>query len=231
MKKIKWILFSAIAILIAAGWFTYQKVTDETYEGMSIIPEQHKDITLFKGLEPRRNDYVMDGNHWREIYDYYKKQLPKHGWKVEYEQSSPNDDVPGFMSTWRKKGLDWELSISGGYYKTDNQTEVIFDKIPILHSTTWIDQIPNTICIYKNTSDENGSEIKDPSQINELVRIINGAIDWNGEVQPREKSTVIRAGDIEVKVLYEGDKEIYLQSEKGTKIMKPESEFFKLMNL
>ncbi|MCH6269527.1 hypothetical protein [Neobacillus citreus] len=231
MKKINWFLFSAIVILIAAGWFTYQKVTDETYEGMSIIPEQHKDIPLFKGLKPTRHEYVMEGNHWKEIYDFYKKEMPKNGWKIDLEQSSPNEDVPSSMITWRKKGIDWELSISVSYFKLNNQTEVIFDKNPILHSTEWIGQIPNAICIYKSTSDENCSEIQDPSQITELVRIINGAIDWNGKVQPREKTTVIRVGDIKIKVLYEGDKEIYLQSEKGTKIMKPESEFFKLMNL
>ncbi|MFD2806102.1 hypothetical protein ACFSYB_14770 [Litchfieldia salsa] len=35
-----------------AGLFVYQEVTDETYKGMSIIPEQHEDIPVFSGLEP-----------------------------------------------------------------------------------------------------------------------------------------------------------------------------------
>jgi hypothetical protein len=36
---------------------------------------------------------------------------------------------------------------------------------------------------------------------------------------------------MEIKVLYENEKEIYFQSEKGVKLMKPELDFFKITNL
>ncbi|MBO1511007.1 hypothetical protein [Metabacillus bambusae] len=233
MNKTNWLICGTIAILIVIGWFTFQKVTDDTYEGMSIIPEQHKDIPLFEGLKPTEHKYVMEGNHWNDIYDFYSKELPKYGWKVEYEQSSSNEnkEVAGFMSRWRKKGLDWELSISASYFKMNNRTEVIFDKTPIYHSTTWIDNVPASICIYQSSSNEGCSEINDKIQLEGIVNFINEAIDWDEEVSPREKTSVIDFGDIEIKVLYENDKEIYFQSEKGTKIMKPESDFFKLTNL
>lgn len=234
MTKIKWLIICiTIILLMAVGWFTFQKVTDDTYEGMSIIPEQHKDIPLYKGLKPTRHEYVMKGNHWKDIYDFYSKELPKYGWYVEYEQSSSNEnnDAAGFMSRWRKKGLDWELSIGGSYFKMNNQTEVIFDKTPIYHATTWFDKMPTNICIYQSPSDDSCSEINDKAQIEAIIRLINDAMDWDEQVFPREKTSVIDTGDLEIKVLYENEKEIYLQSEKGTKIMKPEPEFFKLTKL
>lgn len=41
MKNIKWTIFGVVAfILVFVSWFGYLKLTDETYEGMSIIPEQ-----------------------------------------------------------------------------------------------------------------------------------------------------------------------------------------------
>jgi hypothetical protein len=113
MKKTNWLVYGIIIILIIAGWFTYQRVTDDTYEGMSIIPEQQKDIPLFEGLRPSEHEYVMEGNHWNDIYNFYLKELPRYGWEVEYKQSSSdkNSDVTGFMSRWRKKGIEWELSM------------------------------------------------------------------------------------------------------------------------
>ncbi len=37
-------------LLVDGGWFGYQEMNDHPYEGMSIIPEQHDNIPLFKGL-------------------------------------------------------------------------------------------------------------------------------------------------------------------------------------
>ncbi|CAH0295068.1 MULTISPECIES: hypothetical protein [Bacillaceae] len=44
MNKKNFLLIGSLVFLIFLGWFAYQKATDDTYEGMSIIPEQHKDI-------------------------------------------------------------------------------------------------------------------------------------------------------------------------------------------
>jgi hypothetical protein len=58
----------------------------------------------------------------------------------------------------------------------------------------------------------------------------NEAIDGDKDAETRKHSTVIEFGNTEGKVLFEGDKEVYLQSEKGVKLMKPEPEFFRLLN-
>ena len=235
MSKKSLLLYGCIAILIAMGWFTYQKVTDDTYEGMSIIPEQHKDIPLFEGLKPTEHAYVIKGNHWEDIYAFYMSKLPSLGWKVEHEQSALNDndnDWSGFYSRWRKEGFNGELWISASYNQFDEETKVIFDKTPIYKSTSWIKELPNNICIYENPNDEKCFEIVDKSKIKEIKALINKAIDWDKEDLPtREKTSVIDFGNIDIKVYYGSDKEIYFQSEKGIKIMKPESEFFELTNL
>ncbi|WP_066172956.1 hypothetical protein [Bacillus marinisedimentorum] len=133
MNKTKLLIYGTMTILVFAGWFTYQRVSDDTYEGMSVIPEQQKEIPLFEGLRPTGHEYVMEGNKWNDIYDFYLKELPRYGWEVEHKQSFPdeNSDVRGFMSRWRNKNLEWELSIYGSYFKMNNQTEVIFDKTPL----------------------------------------------------------------------------------------------------
>ncbi|WP_077212323.1 hypothetical protein [Bacillus dakarensis] len=236
MKKLNWLIFGIIIIFIAAGWFVYHKITDDTYQGMSIIPEKHEDIPLFQGLEPTEHVYVLDGNRWNDIYDFYLKKLPQLGWKLEYESSALTDhdsenDWSGFHSRWRKEGFDGELSISAHYNQYEQQTEVSFDQTPIYHSTTWIDQVPESICIYQSMDDETCSEIKDNMKIQQIADFINEAIDWKEEVSPRKNTIVIDFGDMKIKVLYENEKEAYFQSDKGTKLMKPDPDFFEHMNL
>jgi len=238
VRKKSLLLYGCIAILIAVGWFAYQKVTDDTYEGMSIIPEQHKDIPLFEGLKPTSHQYVIKGNHWKDIYEFYMRKLPSLGWKVEHEQSALDDndtenDWSGFYSRWRKEGFDGELWISADYNQFDEKTEVIFDKIPIYKASSWIDEeLPNNICIYKTLNDEKCYEINDKSKVEEIKKLINKAIDFEKEEFPnQEKISVIDFGNIEVTIHYGNDKEIYFKSEKGIKIMKPEPEFFELTNL
>ncbi|MFD0824663.1 hypothetical protein ACT8ZR_03235 [Neobacillus sp. M.A.Huq-85] len=158
MLKTKWIFFAAVIILlVAGGWYGYQKMNDHTYEGMSIIPEQHDDIPLFEGLEPTENQYVIDGDHWKDLYDFYFKKLPKLGWKNEYVQSAlddhdPENDWGGFDSRWTKKGFKGELTINASYNKTNQQTQVIFDQTPIYQSSTWINKVPESICLYKSST-------------------------------------------------------------------------------
>ncbi|TWD94531.1 hypothetical protein FB550_11364 [Neobacillus bataviensis] len=237
MTKIKCIFVGAvIVLLVAGGWFGYLKMNDDTYKGMSIIPEQHDDIPLFKGLEPTDSHYVIDGDHWKEIYDFYFKKLPKLGWENQYVQSALDDNDPendwgGFDSRWTKKGFEGELSIYASYDKSDQQTKVIFDQNPIYHSSIWIDKVPESICIYKNSTDPDCTVLKDKSKIQKIVGIINNAIDWNEKALPLEKESTIDFGEINIKVIYEKEKEIYFKSEKGVKYLKPEPEFFKLTNL
>jgi hypothetical protein len=231
------LLSVGIAILIAMSWFAYHKVTDDTYEGMSIIPEQHKDIPLFEDLKPTDHNYVIKGYHWEEIYDFYMSKLPSLGWKVEHAQSALDDndvenDWSGFYSRWRKEGFDGELWISANYNQIDEKTEVTFDKTPIYKSTSWIEELPNNICIYETLNQEGCFVIDDKTKVEGIKTLINKAMDWDDKKLPnREKTSVIDFGNIEIKVYYGNDKEIYFQSKKGMKIMKPEHEFFELTNL
>ena len=237
MKKIKWLIFAGVLVLIVMGLFLYQKATDDTYKGMTIIPENQEDIPLFAGLEPREHDYVMDKNQWIDIYHFYLKELPKLGWNLEFEGSALNDGDPdndwsGFHSGWRKNGFEGELYISAYYNQHEDQTEVMFDKTPIYNSTTWIHNIPESICIYQNLDDEECFEINDQTKIQQIAAFINDdAFDWEEEVLPRQNTGVIEFGDLKIKVLYDNEKEIYFQSEKGTKMMKPDPGFFELTNL
>ncbi|MEK4670837.1 hypothetical protein [Niallia sp. FSL R7-0271] len=127
MKKIV-LLIAITIIVIFAGSLVYIQLTDETYKGMSIIPEQHEDIPLFKGLEPTRVNYVSNGDHLNEVYEYYVNKLPELGWKSEYISSEFDDENPGFYSRWTKQGFEGELTILGSYNTFEKQTEVSFDQ-------------------------------------------------------------------------------------------------------
>jgi hypothetical protein len=206
----------------------YQDGSDDTYAGMSIIPEQHEDIPLFAGLKPREHEYVIEGNRWEEVYRFYLSELPRHGWRAEYEQSS--DDAKGFRFRWRKPGFDGELWIHGHYNQAEDQTEVIFDNIPIHVSTNWMETVPEKICVYANPNNNKCFAITDKRKITELVRMINEAIDTE-TLEPRKTSRIIDFGGMRVQVHYEADQSVYLESEKGRKRMKPEAEFFQMTNL
>lgn len=136
MRK-RWIIFVIIAFSIVISWFAYQKITDGTYKGMSIIPEQRTDIPLFKGLKPTSHNYIMEGDHCVEIYNFYMNVLPRNGWKVD-SLSNTNDSEnnwSGFMSWWEKEEFDGKLMVSTYYKQTEKQTVVIFDKQSIISST------------------------------------------------------------------------------------------------
>lgn len=237
MKKLKWLVFGFVVVLVVVSWFAYQKKTDDTYQGMSIIPEQHKDIPLYKGLNPTNSRYIIKGNYWKEIYAFYLHELPRLNWKIEYKDSTLNDNdagndwAGGFNSRWIKEGFDGELWIWSHYNQLEDQTEVVFDKHSIYNSTTWIHNVPSSICIYESENENKCVEINDNTKLEGVVGLINNAIDWKEERLPRSRTSFIDFGSIRVKVYYESDKEIYFVSEKGTKLMKPEREFFELTNL
>ncbi|MFC5467012.1 hypothetical protein [Lederbergia graminis] len=232
MNKKRLLLYAFMTIIIATGWFAYEKTTDDTYEGMSIIPEKQKDIPLFEGLKPTNHEYLIAGNQSENIYTFYKHTLPTLGWKLEDEQTELNDNEwTGFNSQWRKEDFNGELWISGNYNQFDKKTEVIFDKIPIHTSTVWIEGVPENICIYKSLNEEECIIIKDDPKITQIKTIINKAIDANiKKIPKREKISMIDFGNIDIKVYYENDKEVYFQSANGIKLMKPEPEFFELIN-
>jgi hypothetical protein len=236
MKKRNWLYLCFIVLLCTAGWYGYQKMTDDTYEGMSIIPEEHKDIPLYPGLEPQRNDYVMKGDSWREVAAFYEKQMPKHGWTLKMKHSSlddkdPTNDWSGAFYDWTKKGFNGVLSISTGYNQMENVTDVMFDQTPILVSTTWIEDIPESICIHKDSLRSECEKVTDPDQIKAIVHFINDAFDSKEKAPDDYKESRIDFGGLNVYIGYKEDELIYLWSEKGTKTMKPEPEFLSLTKI
>lgn len=228
MKRTLLVIFSLL--LVAGGFFIFQKERDERYAGQSFIPERSKDVPLYKGLSPEGSpEYVIEGDHWEEILAFYKKVLPENGWEEVYIQSSDNhnEDGAGFMSSWHKKGQQWELYIGAGYFRNQNQTEVIFDKRERMTASAWIEKQPESICI--NEQPERSKDcfkITDKKTISEIISLINGAFDQNKEWTPYEGKSTIEAGSFLIEVYYDLDKGIYLVSDKGTKWMKPEKEFF-----
>ncbi|MFD2806101.1 hypothetical protein [Litchfieldia salsa] len=172
-----------------------------------------------------------------DIYDYYMSELPKQGWQLKYNDSDLNDtdlhnDWSGFDSGWRKEGIDGVLSLAAYYNKSEEQTEVKFDKFPIFMSSSWIEDIPEEICIYKEDSDGECLEVRDKSRISEIVGFINNeAYDYKEDILPRSETSLIDFGSIKVKVLYEDEKTVYFQSKKGVKESKPDPGFLELLKI
>lgn len=235
MKNKKWLLYLILLFLMILCWFFYQKLIDRTYEGMTIIPEEHDDIPLYDGLEPTMSEYKMKGNYWVDIYNFYLDELPKLGWEVSELGSALDDqdsenDWSGFYSTWRKEGFEGELSISSHFNQGEDYTEVTFDTYPIYHSSVWIEETPKSTCVYVDSGKESCHMIQDTEVIQSLVDFINHGIDWEGKsTEPRAHKKTYQFDDVKVEILYEGEKEIYLKSDKGIKVMKPESEFLKII--
>ncbi|WP_227396016.1 hypothetical protein [Jeotgalibacillus aurantiacus] len=237
MNKTKWLASGALLMLIAVGWFVYQQLKEDPYQGMSIIPEEHDDIPLFNGLELDDHQYVLEGDRWIDIHQFYLNKLPELGWDIQYQESALDDheaenDWGGFYSRWRKEGFDGELTISANFNSFEEQTEVIYDKNPIHYSTTWVSKMPENICIYKRLHDNYCSEIKDKATIRHIIGFVNEAIDWEEEeMLQRKKTSRLSFGDTNITVLYGDEEEIYFQSDKGTKVMKPEPDFFEYTDL
>jgi hypothetical protein len=232
----KRVVVSGFAVLLLIGlWILFQRGEADAYEGMSIIPEEHEDIPLYKGLKPREVQYEIDGNQWEDIYDFYVKELPKHGWRKEYIQSALDDDDPendwsGFISRWGKEGFDGYLWVFGNYDQLNDKTEVRFDKTPLLTASEWFAEMPESICIYDKPDDKNCTEIHDKEKIKGIINLINTAFDTEKPAK-LENTSVIEISGQRVEVHYEEGQEIFLKSEKGLKYMKPEQEFFEYTNL
>ncbi|MGM0827558.1 MAG: hypothetical protein ACQEU4_04960 [Bacillota bacterium] len=100
-----------------------------------------------------------------------------------------------------------------------------------LHSFFWIENIPKSACVYVDSSNEPCQEINDKEIIQSLVDYINDGIDWDDQsTEPRSHKKTYKFDHVTVELLYEGDMDIYLKSDRGTKLMKPEPEFLKIIN-
>lgn len=235
MKK-KQVFFILIGfLLLASGMFVFLKERQEKYEGLSFIPERSEDVPLYKGLKPNgAPGYIISGDHWQDIMAFYQTVLPQNGWTDVFVESSSKstEDGAGFISAWQKEGQDWELTINAAYFENTNRTDVIFDKTDRIISSKWIENQPIEICI--NEQPDRGDDcfpITDQHTISEIIDLINGARDWTKGQMFYDGKSVITAGSLVVQVIYDLDKGIYLVSDKGTKWMKPEKEFFELTRI
>ncbi|MBM7621935.1 hypothetical protein JOC95_003843 [Bacillus tianshenii] len=239
MENFNWSLFGTIILVITVTWFGSHHLTPsgDKYAGMSIVPEHHEDIPFYNGLKFKDQRYVTKGDQWQDIYQYYLNELPESGWKAEFIYSALDDDTSendwsGFYSNWTKEGFDGVLRISASYNQVAEQTEVTFDKTPILTATKWIEDTPDQrVCIYQDPEDQGCTEITDEPTIMSIVQFINESFDWDGKAMPRIKTSLIEIGNTTVTVFYEKDQEIYFQSDKGIKRMKPDPDFFELTDL
>ncbi|WP_345240571.1 hypothetical protein [Pontibacillus salipaludis] len=219
-----------IGILVVAflitGYFTYQKATADTYEGMSVIVEQEKDIPLYDGLKPKRSNYVLNGNKVEGVFQYYKKELRAIGWESQYIQSREN----GFDTSWEKEGFRGELSVHGHYEEERDQTVVYFDKRPILTASTWINQEPSTLCVKENGSGQPCVTISDKRKVQHIVSFINEAHDTE-KLEKHNQTYTITLGDQKVTVYYEEEAIIYLESAQGMKSLKPDPTFLEAIGI
>jgi hypothetical protein len=140
--------------------------------------------------------------------------LPGLGWQMDYIKSAldgdeAENDWGGFMSRWRKDDFDGELWISSHYNQNEDQTEVMFDKTEVLQSTSWIENVPDSICIYQSPTSQNCTEINDKNKIEQITRFINEAMDSNDAIDSRTETLIIDFTDIKINVFYEDKKKFF----------------------
>lgn len=125
------VLSFAFILLMVSSAAVYKFVLEkDRYSSVSIVPEHRKDLPLYEGLEFQDHHYVIKGNHWYEIYKFYRDTLPHHGWKPVHKRASI-EEWGGFMLQFQKN--DKELHIDGGWNPYSNETETTFDLNPAHH--------------------------------------------------------------------------------------------------
>lgn len=234
MKLGKMVWFISLVLMLVIIFSYYQQKQQEKYSGLDLIPEQTEDIPLYRGLEPESPIYKIKGNVWEEILQFYEEELPKNGWSRIVVQASQDsaEDGAGFISNWEKKGTNWVLSISGGYFKGSNATEVIFEKREPLKAIKWIENDVSVICI--NEQPDRGDDcfkMTDQQTIEQISAIINSASEANNEQIYYNEKSIIDFGTLKVTVYYDLENGIYFVSDRGAKWMKPEKEFFELTRI
>ncbi|WP_226641898.1 hypothetical protein [Mesobacillus subterraneus] len=232
LGKWAWLILCIVLIVFLIGYL--QQKQQEKYKGLELIPEQTEDIPLYTGLKPESPVYKIKGDYWADIMHFYEKELPKKGWSEVMIQASQNsdEDGAGFISNWEKKGTSWVLSISGGYFQASDQTEVIFEKRKPLKSIKWVETDVTEVCVNEQPDrTDDCFSLTDQQVIKRIIELINSAPEAeNQQIYYNEKS-VIDFRTFKITVYYDLEKGIYLVSERGTKWMKPEREFFQLTRI
>ena len=100
------------------------------YTGQTVVPEKRDDLPLYEGLEFQEHEYMLKGNHWYAVYEFYKEKLPENGWKLIHKHASL-EASGGFIMSWEKD--DKELWINGGCNTNEKETEIIFYINPSLY--------------------------------------------------------------------------------------------------
>lgn len=130
LKKRIVISFVFVLLVFLSVTIYQYVVKKDRYSSVSIVPEQRNDLPLYEGLEFQEHHYLMKGNHWYDIYEFYRDSLPSHGWKLVFKQASI-EGWGGFMLRFEKNNK--ELHIDGGWNPYANETETIFDLNPVQH--------------------------------------------------------------------------------------------------
>lgn len=130
MKK-SIVITCVIFAFLVSGFSIYSYMKEKNrYTGQTVVPEKRDDLPLYEGLEFQEHEYMLKGNHWYTVYEFYKEKLPENGWKLIHKQASL-EASGGFIMSWEKD--DKELWINGGWNTNENETEIIFDINPSLH--------------------------------------------------------------------------------------------------
>ncbi|WP_416730794.1 hypothetical protein [Fictibacillus sp. JL2B1089] len=107
------VLSFAFILLMVSSAAVYKFVLEkDRYSSVSIVPEHRKDLPLYEGLEFQDHHYVIKGNHWYEIYKFYRDTLPHHGWKPVHKRASI-EEWGGFMLQFKKNDKELILMVVG----------------------------------------------------------------------------------------------------------------------
>jgi hypothetical protein len=234
LKSGKWVGLILLILLIGSLIGYFQQKQQEKYRGLDLIPEQTADIPLYPGLKADSPVYKIKGDHWGEIMHFYEKELPKKGWRkiMIHASQDSTEDGAGFISNWEKKGTNWVLSISGGYFKAPEQTEVVFEKREALKAMKWIETDVSEICINEQPDrSDDCFALTDKQAIERISELINSAPEADNQQIYYNDKSVVDFRSFKITVYYDLEKGIYFVSDRGTKWMEPEREFFELTRI
>jgi hypothetical protein len=221
MKKII-LLGMVVVTFLITGFSVYSYVNEKNrYVGQTVVPERRNDLPLYEGLTFKDHEYVMKGNHWESIYQFYKEELPNNGWELIHQQTSQETPIGGFMMSYEKDGK--ELSIHGGSFPEENTTEIIFDLNPTITHTDWIKSTPEEICVYRDYKAKTCSKITDASKIKQFVEWVNNEAYDKNEAPLQEEYGVVAVNGERIEIHYNPKLPSFtLKTDFGRKEMKPE---------
>jgi hypothetical protein len=217
-------VFIVLSILIPVIFFGYVTFSgldrEDEYAGLTVIPEKRKDLPLYRGLVRTEFEYVIEGNHWKAIYDYYMKQLPKNGWELSHKQVFL-EDTGYFTMTWSKH--EEELEIHGGWNPDENKSSAVFDLRSKLHFSSWIKRIPEKACVYASPEAATCHEISDQRKREQLAQWVNNEAYDKKDAPLQKEYGIIMVDHLRIEVHYDPKLPSFtLKSKLGRKVMKPE---------